>query len=298
MKSIQEDPAYSQILSACRAAAQGDLESRVIGLYADPDWGPLAQAINQQLDTVDSFVRESFAAMAHCSQGEFHRPILLRGLPGALRSASLIINQAALRMRKNAEDLELVGRLAEENTQSTNAVAAAAEELNVTTSEIARQTKATMELATSSLRRSEEAQGAIQGLNRAFAEIENLRALIRSIADKTNLLAFNASIEAARAGSAGTRFSVVAGEVKKLATDTSVATERIRNQVESMRAALDQAAEFIDTLGKDLGQLNEASGSIAHMTGEQSMATSEISTRMTEISANSHQVSSRIAKSS
>ena len=49
---------------------------------------------------------------------------------------------------------------------------------------------------------------------------------IRTIAAQTNLLALNATIEAARAGDAGRGFAVVAAEVKKLASDTRMATER------------------------------------------------------------------------
>ena len=297
MLPASSDPALERILAACKAVSAGDLEARIIGLDDHPQWATAARTLNQLLDTVDSFVRESSAAMSACSRGEFHRPILLRGMPGALRSSSLIINQAGLRMKENAEALEMVARLAEENSLSTNAVAAAAEELNTTTSTIAQQARATMDVATASVQQSTEASHAIEGINRAFSEIENLRALIRSIAEKTNLLAFNASIEAARAGSAGTRFAVVAGEVKKLATDTSGATDRIRTQVETMRSALDHASSLIHHLREELARLQDASASIANITQEQSSATAEISSRMSEISSNTRQVSQRISRS-
>ena len=64
------------------APAQGDLEARVTGLSNDPDWQPLASAMNRMLDLVDSFVRESVAAMDHCSHDLYYRPVLLRGLKG------------------------------------------------------------------------------------------------------------------------------------------------------------------------------------------------------------------------
>lgn len=96
---------------------------------------------------------------------------------------------------------------------------------------------------------------------------------ITQIAEQTNLLALNASIEAARAGDAGSGFSVVANEVRKLAEDTNEFANDIFMQLEKtreeMREAVDQVAantyafqegiEVVKIAGSSIEKLNEAS---------------------------------------
>src|SRR5690349_23081976 len=95
-----------QVADICERAAHGDLEARINGLAADPTaLGRLARAINHLLDIADSYVRESAAAMDHCSRGQFHRPILLRGLPGSYRDSAVVINRAALQMKQSADQI-------------------------------------------------------------------------------------------------------------------------------------------------------------------------------------------------
>jgi len=66
-------------------------------------------------------------------------------------------------------------------------------------------------------------------------EIEEIISAIQSIAEKTNLLALNAAIEAARAGEHGKGFAVVADEVKKLASQSSGATNQVAFILEKIR---------------------------------------------------------------
>ena len=83
------------------------------------------------------------------------------------------------------------------------------------------------------------------------AEIGNVVKVITAIAEQTNLLALNATIEAARAGEAGKGFAVVASEVKDLAQETAKATEDISRRVEAIQADTASAVAAIGEISRD-----------------------------------------------
>ena len=90
----------------------------------------------------------------------------------------------------------------------------------------------------------------ISGLSETADNINKFVSTITSISDQTNLLALNAAIEAARAGDAGRGFSVVADEVRALATETNTSASEVADLVQkiiqSTRVAVDAVAELRD----------------------------------------------------
>jgi methyl-accepting chemotaxis protein len=113
-------------------------------------------------------------------------------------------------------------------------------------------------------------------LSGAVGKIGDVVRLITAIAEQTNLLALNATIEAARAGEAGRGFAVVASEVKSLATQTARATEEIDRQIGAVQSATRAAVDAIRGFETTIGSVDEAVTAISAAVAQQSAATGEI----------------------
>lgn len=94
----------------------------------------------------------------------------------------------------------------------------------------------------------------VNDVNSQMKEIGAIVGLITGITEQTNLLALNAAIEAARAGEHGRGFSVVADEVRNLATRTSQAASHIGNIMEQLSRESEMAVSYMEQGVKNVDQ--------------------------------------------
>lgn len=166
---------------------------------------------------------------------------------------------------------------------AVSTIATATEELSSTAKSIAGQLEEGSKRIDRAATQSGEARTMANRLTEMAAKIDEIVDFISNISRQINLLALNASIEAARAGDAGRGFSVVADEVKKLANSTGQATEEVRTQIEQISSGVSVVSQAINGLAETVSSMQELTHAISGTMKEQTIATNDISVHATEL---------------
>jgi methyl-accepting chemotaxis protein len=295
---------------AMREMTTGRYDMDVPGAKRSDEIGSMARAVDVFKDSLIETDRLRTAQEQQRATAEGERRATLHALASSFENGvGTIVNsvgRAATGLRTTAESMSAtaeeairqtttVAAASEEASQNAEAVAAAVEELNASINEIAQQVNESARVAGTAASQANDTNAQVQGLASAAQKIGDVVKLISEIAEQTNLLALNATIEAARAGEAGRGFAVVASEVKALASQTSKATEEISAQVGAIQTATQASVAAIQGINETITKVNEIASAIASAVEEQGAATREIAHNVAESARGTGQVSQHIS---
>jgi methyl-accepting chemotaxis protein len=275
------------------ASGDGDLTCRIVTRSKNDETAELAFAFNLFVEKI--------------------RELILQVIDNA-KHVSTMANQVSVA----SDSLSVVTE--EQNTQS-HSIAAALNQISLTSGQIAQTIKGADELSNQSKLEVNQGSGVIsdvikrmsqvatdmggltstlQDLNKSSDEINEIISLITDIANMTNLLALNAAIESARAGEAGRGFAVVADEVRTLSVRTSKAATQVSELIKGLQQQSNASCGQIELLNQEINasvehgaqsllileKITSSSEKISQETGQVAHSMGEESNAIEEINQN------------
>jgi methyl-accepting chemotaxis protein len=303
------------IIALCksmRELASGQFEVVLPGLGRGDEIGQMASAVEEfKMQAIAKAERDaSEQEEKNRTAAEARRVELIRfaddfesavgAIVGNVATSATQLESAAGTLTRTAETTQglsaTVAGASEEASSNVQSVASATEELSASVEEIGRQVRESSRIAEGAVTQAQETDARIGKLSKAAQQIGDVVKLINAIAEQTNLLALNATIEAARAGEAGRGFAVVASEVKSLASQTAKATDEISSHILGMQQATQESVVAIKEIGETIGRVSQIASRIAASVEQQSSATQEIARNVQSVAASTQDVAGNIVE--
>jgi methyl-accepting chemotaxis protein len=271
-------------------------------------------------------VRQAIQALKEMGEGDFTKPIDVRddsetgrllesiqimntniaGLIFQMTETGKDLNSGAKVLAESSQNLSTgieeisqqtssISSAANQMNQNLQVVSSAVEEMSISIGEVATKAAEGARVSKEAASIAQDAQGLVRELGAGAESIGKVIEIISKIAEQTNMLALNASIEAAGAGEAGKGFAVVASEVKELARQTAASSEDIKKQIQAIQKSTEQTIQAIGNIAGIINRVNEGNASIASAVEEQSMTTKEIANNVNQISEASVEINRNIS---
>jgi methyl-accepting chemotaxis protein len=268
-----------RLQAALEALAAGDLTVRADVTSRD-EVGRMAAA----LETAQGSLRAALGSISGSASS----------LAGSAEQLTAVSSEVAGSAQETSAQSQDAADAAEDVSRNVQTVAAATEEMTASIREISQSSSDAVRIAAAAVTEAEQARTTIAQLGTSSTEVGNVVKVITSIAEQTNLLALNATIEAARAGEAGKGFAVVASEVKELAQETSRATDDISRRIEAIQGDTEAAVAAIARISTIIEEVNSYQTTIASAVEEQTATTAEMARNVSDAAQGSTAIAGNI----
>ncbi len=200
-------------------------------------------------------------------------------------------------LAKTTEEQSLsVSSTAENTASNTSSISVSTQNLQNAVEDIARQIKKQNDLVKKISEGAIESRNNIDHFQETTKQIHSMLKVIKEITQKSKLLAINATIEAARYGSRGAGFLVVADEMKALSHQTEDAADDITSRTEAIYSAGQLFVDTIVGIEEKVQNLSEITTKISDASENQRVATGSIAENVISTSEDSTNVSNHISQ--
>ncbi len=287
---------------------KGHLDTRITVNSNNPSLNELKNIINQMLNTLNSNFESIMKVLSSFSKLDFKPKIENNNLEGIIKKLEddvnilrdvitvtlvenkkigLILSQNANTLTKNMNE---IANAANNQAASLEETAASLEEI---TSNIKNNTETTLKMAdygekvkhsvSVGQKLASNTAKSMEEINEQTTAINEAITVIDQIAFQTNILSLNAAVEAATAGEAGKGFSVVAQEVRNLASRSTEAAKEIKALVEKAQVKANKGKEIATSMIEGYNELNENISRTIDLIENVAIASKEQSTGMIQI---------------
>ncbi|CAN2042577.1 methyl-accepting chemotaxis protein [Candidatus Magnetomoraceae bacterium gMMP-15] len=235
-----------------------------------------SEEMNGQAATVAAAAEEISTNVTTVASASEQSSTSISQIAAMTEEMSSTFQNLAKLVRKTAVNVEGMAGSGIEMSANVDNVAISISEMSSSLSEVAANTAQASSISKDANDQALGINAKMKTLASASKQIGKVIAVIKDIADQTNMLALNAAIEAAGAGEAGKGFAVVASEVKELAKQSADASDEITEQIESIQNSTNDAVEVVDKINTIINQIAGINESIASAVEEQTTISSEI----------------------
>lgn len=282
----------ARMTEAALKIAAGDLTHAAVVADSKDEAGMLAQAFNRML----AALRQLAAAADRMAAGDLSGHVELGGQVAdafnrMLESQRSVVSEISSTSIQLAAAVAEIFAAAQDQEASATRQSAGVQEVTETmqsllgsASHIAESARGVLVNAERAKDTTEATSKRIGELSRHTSRIAELLDVIRDIADRSDLLALNASLEATRAGEAGRAFALVAGEMRRLAERVTATVGDVKTLVADIRGSGTSTVMATEEARKLSDSTTESARQITLVTQQQRTGTEQVTQSMSEIS--------------